>query len=98
MRPAGDVRKALVDAVQAAPGRTLQELADRACVGMDAARRTMDNLRRAGVVQRGPDKVVGYRNRPVATYLPAGYADAAANVMHPSIICVPCCAPGGDGE
>ena len=23
--------------------------------------------------------VVGYRNRPVATYLPAGYADAAAN-------------------
>ena len=37
----------------------------------------MDNLRRAGVVQRGPDKVVGYRNRPVATYLPAGYADAA---------------------
>lgn len=79
MRPAGDVRKALVDAVQPAPGRTLQELADRACVGMDAARRTMDNLRRAGVVQRGPDKVVGYRNRPVATYLPAGYAAAAAN-------------------
>ena len=79
MRPAGDVRKALLDVVQAAPGRTLQELADRACVGMDAARRTMDNLRRAGVVQRGPDRVVEYRNRPVATYLPAGCVAAAAN-------------------
>lgn len=79
MRPAGDIRKALLDAVQAAPGRTLQELAGHTCVGLDAARRTLDNLRRAGVVQRGPDKVVGYRNRPVATYLPAGYAAAAAN-------------------
>ena len=79
MRPAGDVRKALVDAVQAAPGRTLRELAVHACVGVDVASDTMKNLRRAGVVQRGPDKVVGYRNRPVATYLPAGYAAAAAN-------------------
>lgn len=45
----------------------------------------MDNLRRAGVVQRGPDKVVGYRNRPVATYLPAGYADADAAANDASI-------------
>lgn len=79
MRPAGDIRKALLDAVQAAPGRTLQELAGHTCVGLDAARRTLDNLRRAGVVQRGPDRVVDYRNRPVATYMPAACSQPAAN-------------------
>ena len=79
MRPAGDIRRALVDAVQAAPGQTLRELAGCACVSIDAACYTLKNLHRAGVVQRGPDRVVDYRNRPVATYMPAMCAAAAAN-------------------
>lgn len=82
MRPAGDVRKALLDAAQdmaAQGGATLRELAHAAGVSIDAARRTLDNSCRAGALQRGPDRVVPYRNRPVATYLPAGFAPVAAN-------------------
>ena len=85
MRPAGDVRKALFEAAQAAPGATTRELASRACVGIEAARRAMDNLRRAGLVVRGEDRVVAYRNRPVATWLPAGQMEpidsAAVNCL-----------------
>jgi DNA-binding IclR family transcriptional regulator len=77
MRPAGEIRIALLDAVTDAPGSTLQELALRAQVAVDAARRTLDNLRRAGVVMRGEDRAVAYRNKPVATYMPHAKAVAA---------------------
>lgn len=82
MRPAGDIRKALLDAataMAAAGGGTLRELAHKAQVPVAVARRTLDNSCRAGALQRGPDRVVPYRNRPVATYLPAGFAPVAAN-------------------
>lgn len=76
MRPAGEVRQALLQAAEALaqPGRgpTLQELAAKACVGLVTARRTVDNMRRAGQLTKLPaGRRVAYRNRPVAEYAPA---------------------------
>ena len=50
MRPRGsygDVALALISAAERQPG-TVSELAERACVGYDAARRTASRLRAAG--------------------------------------------------
>ena len=80
MRPAGEVRKVLMDAVRIKPGSTLQELAMHAQVGIEAARRTVDNLRRSGAIVRGPARVVTYRNRPVATWLPAANDDSLRDI------------------
>lgn len=76
MRPAGEVRQALLRAaealVQPDRGPTLQELAAQACVGMVAARRTVGNMTRAGQLRKLPQgRRVPYRNRPVAEYVPA---------------------------
>lgn len=75
MRPAGEVRQALLGACEALAtgyptwrGPTLREIAQRACVGLDAARRTLGNLCRAGVVRQVNARRVEYRNRPVAEY------------------------------
>ncbi len=69
MRPAGEVRAALLQACQdlATPDRapTLRELAEKACVGLLAAERTLDNMRRAGLVRVARLRRVPYRNRPV---------------------------------
>lgn len=74
MRPAGEVRQALFDAALAltTPDRspTLLELAHHAQVGYVAARRTVDNMRRAGILVPVRERVVDYRNRPVAEYCP----------------------------
>ena len=74
MRPAGDVRQALLDAALAltTPERspTLLELAEKSQVGFLAARRTVDNMRRAGALVIVRSRVVPYRNRPVAEYSP----------------------------
>lgn len=76
MRPAGEVRQALLQAcielatpTQAA---TLRELAARACVGLDAARRTVSDMHRAKQIHKVRERRVQYRNRPVAEYAPAG--------------------------
>lgn len=79
MRPAGEIRQALMKAArdvvaelgQPNRGATLAELADRSCVGRDAARRYVDNMRRAGALHIVAERRVGYRNRPVAEYVPA---------------------------
>ena len=75
MRPAGEVRQALLNACTqlATPDRgpTLLEMAAVACVGMQAARRTVENMSRAGQLHRVRDRKVEYRNRPVAEYVPA---------------------------
>lgn len=72
MRPAGEVRQALLDAALAltTPERspTLVEMATYAQVGFLAARRTVDNMRRAGVLVIVRPRRVSYRNRPVAEY------------------------------
>lgn len=68
------MRAALLQACQAlaTPDRapTLRELAAQACVGLLAAERTLDNMRRAGLVRAARMRRVPYRNRPVAEYEP----------------------------
>ena len=75
MRPAGEVRQALLNACTqlATPDRgpTLREMAAVACVGLQAARRTVENMSRAGQLRRVRNRKVEYRNRPVAEYVPA---------------------------
>ena len=78
MRPAGEIRQALIQAArdvvaelgQPNRGATLAELADRSCVGRDAARRCVDNMRRSGALSIVGERRVDYRNRPVAEYVP----------------------------
>lgn len=78
MRPAGEIRQALIHAARDVVadlglpnrGATLAELADRSCVGRDAARRCVDNMRRSGALQIVGERRVDYRNRPVAEYVP----------------------------
>ena len=65
MRPRGEIRAALALAVDAlpstAPSATWRDLAQLACVGFDAARRTVDNMVTAGELI-----VVGHRRTPHA--------------------------------
>lgn len=83
MRPAGDVRQALIQAARevvaelgqqdSAGGRrgaTLAELAARACVGRDAAHTHVPKLKSRGHLQIVGERRVDYRNRPVAEYAP----------------------------
>jgi hypothetical protein len=79
MRPAGEVRQALLqaagDLVYVEDGRprgpTLQELAARAQVGAKAALTTVKNMTRSGALRPIGERKVPYRNRPVAEYAPA---------------------------
>lgn len=90
MRPKGDVHQALLKAVGelATPerGATLRELAAHACVGVTAARYTVEYLKRSGAVVIARTRRVPYRNRPVAEYalalvVPDGDGPAAASGM-----------------
>lgn len=85
MRPAGEVRQALLNACTqlATPDRgpTLREMAAVACVGLQAARRTVENMSRAGQLHRVRDRKVEYRNRPVAEYVPADMAQEGAGYV-----------------
>ena len=69
MRPAGEVRVALLTALREAKApATSRMLAGRACVGKEAARHTLDNLVRAEVAERtGTVRVPGVK-RPVPVY------------------------------
>jgi hypothetical protein len=75
MRPAGEIRQALLQAAcelatpEQAP--TLTELAHKACVAVSCARRTVDNMTRGGALRVARTRKVDYRNRPVAEYEPA---------------------------
>lgn len=72
MRAPGEVHDALLKAARklTTPGKapTLLELACESQVGFMAARRTVDNMRRSGVLIIVRSRVVDYRNRPVAEY------------------------------
>lgn len=81
MRPAGEVRQALLDAALQlvppavrqdphAPRPTMREIAYRACVGVDVARRTVENMSRAGQLRQVRTRQVDYTNKPVAEYEP----------------------------
>lgn len=53
---------------------TLREIAQTARVGVECARRTVENMSRAGQLRRVRDRKVDYRNKPVAEYVPADMA------------------------
>ncbi|MBN8749509.1 MAG: hypothetical protein J0I65_18610 [Variovorax sp.] len=80
MRPPGEVRQALLDAALALTTRerspTLMELACKSQVGFLAARRTVDNMRRAGALVIVRTRAVDYRPRPVAEYSPPDLVQA----------------------
>lgn len=82
MRPAGEVRQALLQACAelATPerGATLREIAARACVGLDAATHTIKHMSRARQLHIARTRRVPYRNRPVAEYVPAQLVAQAA--------------------
>lgn len=68
MRPAGEVRLALLKALKDHPRSTSRTLAGLACIGVAAASKTLDNLVVAGkVVKRDSIRVAGVK-RPVPTY------------------------------
>ena len=75
MRPAGEVSAVILQAASALAGSgqpgTLREIAQHACVGVDAARKTISNLCRAGRLEKRGERRVEYRNRPVTEYAPA---------------------------
>lgn len=77
MRPAGEIRQALLQACMALAtpdrGATLREIAQHAQVGLSAARKTVANMKQAGALQIARDRRVAYRNRPVAEYVPAAW-------------------------
>lgn len=81
MRPAGEVRLALLSAAAELTtpeqGPTLRELAHHAQVGEAAARSTVKNMRKSGALRAVRTRRVGYRNRPVAEYAPALPVDEA---------------------
>lgn len=74
MRPAGEVRQALLDAALAltTPERspTQLELAVHAQVGFKAARFAVQNMVRSRALVIVRPRTVPYRNRPVAEYAP----------------------------
>lgn len=85
MRPAGEIRMALMGAVRelARPEQapTLAELSARTQVGEQAARHTLSNLTRSGQLRIVRTRRVAYRNRPVAEYAPADAAPEGAGFV-----------------
>lgn len=74
MRPRGEVRMAMASAAKAladeAKGATWRDMAQRACVGMGVAQKTVKNMVLAGELQSiGTVRVAGAR-RPMSMYVP----------------------------
>ncbi|ATA54568.1 hypothetical protein CKY39_16140 [Variovorax boronicumulans] len=93
MRPAGEVRMALLRAAHelATPdcAPTLREMAHRAQVGLKAARETVAHMRRGGTLCIARTRKVPYRNRPVAEYVPRAEAPEPGPDRHAlhSLLC-----------
>lgn len=81
MRPAGDIRHALLKAAhelkQQGQQPTLRDLANHAQVGVQVATTTVKNMRRAGLLAVAGHRRVDYRNKPVAVYTPAEAGEPA---------------------
>ena len=73
---------ALLDAAREQPG-TLRDLAQRACVGYDAARDTVRNMARSKVLRVVESNRVEYRNRLVHVYEVAPTIDGAGAIVEP---------------
>lgn len=90
MRPRGQIRQALGDAAprlaqQHPAGITWRQLAEAACVGYQAARRTVCEMRRAGELEPTGDVVrLPHSRRPLALYVPTAGTDTAAHGHHHS--------------
>lgn len=74
MRPRGEIRSALSMAALELHvergGGTWRDMAARACVGFDAARRTVENMARSGeLIPASTRRVEGIR-RPMVVYAP----------------------------
>lgn len=67
MRPAGEIRAAIFKALKLGPA-TSKVLAGRACTGVDATRRTLDNMVRARHARALPLARVPGVKRPVPVY------------------------------
>jgi hypothetical protein len=85
MRPASDVRQALVNAAQdlhtARGGASMAELAEHARVGRDVVRYMVPSMLRSGTLYIVGQRRVGYRNRPVALYAPGAPQRAGPTVQ-----------------
>jgi hypothetical protein len=69
MRPPGEIRAALRQAAQQLPsGATWRELAQHACVGFGIAKRTVDNMRRAGELAPIDEVRAPGSRRPMVRY------------------------------
>lgn len=68
MRPRGEVRQALLEALRVLGRAHYRALAERARVGFEAARRALDNMRRSGdVVPVGSARLPGVC-KPLVVY------------------------------
>lgn len=91
MRPAGEIRQALLTAAtelmtpERAP--TVAEMACHAKVGMDAAHQTVKNMRRHGALRIVRTRRVDYRNRPVAEYAPPHLPEDGAGFVDLAMVC-----------
>lgn len=86
MRPAGEIRQALMAAALAMTASnqtpTQRELAERAGIPYTQTRSTVREMVRGGALQIVRTRRVAYRNRPVAEYAPAsGRPSVAAPVF-----------------
>ena len=85
MRPAGEVRLALIRAAHElysnGKGATLAELTRQACVSRDAARDLIPKMKRSGALRIVGERRVDYRNRPVAEYAPVIAATDALSLQ-----------------
>jgi hypothetical protein len=79
-RPRSEVRDALLRAARELASSTsfpcLRELASHARVGLPAARRALDNMRRAGELVIVRARKVSWRNRPIPEWAPPDLAPA----------------------
>lgn len=83
MRPAGEIRTAIYSTIRESGPLSLKDLAVKSQVGLDAARRTLDNAVRSGSLEIVDRKRVEHCKKRVAVYgLPAAcsvVADADAH-------------------
>jgi hypothetical protein len=81
MRPRGEIRQALAQAAtelaRDRDGATWRDLAERACVGYLVARRTVENMARAGELQLVGHEKRAHSRRWVALYAPQQHANFA---------------------
>lgn len=68
MRPAGEIRMAIYSTIRESGPLSLKDLACKSQVGIDAARRTLDNAVRSGALEIVDRKKVEHCKKRVAVY------------------------------